>query len=50
MPGYRVAGAAAFGELTARTPAPIVNACRPLTAADLGNPWNVPGTPMPCRV
>jgi FAD/FMN-containing dehydrogenase len=43
-------GAAALGELTARTPAPIFNACRPLTPADLGNLWNVPATPMPTRI
>ena len=43
-------GAAALGELTARSPAPLFNACRPLTAADLGNLWNVPGTPMPARI
>jgi FAD/FMN-containing dehydrogenase len=43
-------GAATLGELTARTPAPMLNACRPLTSADLGNLWNIPGTPMPSRV
>jgi len=43
-------GAAALGELIARVPAPAVNACRPLTAADLGNLWNTPGTPMPARI
>jgi FAD/FMN-containing dehydrogenase len=43
-------GAAALGELIARTPAPMVNARRPLTAADLGNLWNVPGTPIPTRI
>ncbi|HTW04182.1 MAG TPA: FAD-binding oxidoreductase [Streptosporangiaceae bacterium] len=43
-------GAAALGELTAQTPAPMVNACRPLTAADLANLWNVPGTPIPTRI
>ena len=43
-------GAAAIGELTARTPAPLFNACRPLTAADLANLWNVPGTPIPTRI
>ena len=44
------AGAAVLGELTARTPACLFDASRPLTAADLGNLWNVPGTPMPTRV
>jgi FAD/FMN-containing dehydrogenase len=43
-------GAAALGELTARTPAPMVNACRPLTAADLANLWNVPAAPIPTRI
>jgi FAD/FMN-containing dehydrogenase len=43
-------GAAALGELIAQAPAPMVNACRPLTAADLGNLWNNPGTPMPSRI
>jgi FAD/FMN-containing dehydrogenase len=43
-------GMAALGELTAQTPAPMVNACRPLTAADLANLWNVPGTPIPTRI
>ena len=43
-------GAAALGELMARTSAPLVNACRPLTPADLGNLWNVPGTPIPSRI
>jgi FAD/FMN-containing dehydrogenase len=43
-------GAAALGQLIARTPAPMVNACRPLTAADLANLWNVPGTPIPTRI
>jgi hypothetical protein len=43
-------GAAALGELIARTPAPVFNACRLLTAADLGNLWNFPATPMPTRV
>jgi hypothetical protein len=43
-------GAAVLGELTARISAPIVNACRPLTPADLGNLWNVPGTPIPTRI
>jgi FAD/FMN-containing dehydrogenase len=43
-------GAAALGELIARTSAPMVNACRPLTAADLANLWNVPGTPIPTRI
>jgi FAD/FMN-containing dehydrogenase len=43
-------GAAALGELTAQTPAPMVNACRPLTAADLANLWNVPGSPIPTRI
>jgi hypothetical protein len=43
-------GAAALGELIARTPAPMVNACRPLTSADLGNLWNVPATPTPARI
>ena len=43
-------GAAALGELIARTSAPMVNASRPLTAADLGNLWNVPSAPMPARI
>lgn len=43
-------GVAALGELTARTPAPMFNACRPLTPADLGNLWNVPATPIPARI
>jgi hypothetical protein len=43
-------GAAALGELIARTPAPMFNACRPLTAADLGNLWNIPAAPMPARI
>jgi FAD/FMN-containing dehydrogenase len=43
-------GAAAIGELTARTPSPMFNACRPLTAADLASLWNTPGTPMPTRI
>lgn len=43
-------GAAVLGELVARTPPPIFNACRPLTAADLGNLWNVPPAPIPTRV
>jgi len=43
-------GADVLGELTARTPAPLVNACRPLTAADLGNLSNNPGVPMPARM
>jgi FAD/FMN-containing dehydrogenase len=43
-------GAATLGQLTARTPAPMVNACRPLTAADLANLWNVPDTPIPARI
>jgi hypothetical protein len=43
-------GAAMLGELTARRPAPMFNACRPLTPADLGNLWNVPATPMPSRI
>jgi hypothetical protein len=43
-------GTAALGELTARTPAPIFNAWRPLNAADLANLWNVPGTPIPTRI
>jgi hypothetical protein len=28
----------------------VLNACRPLTAADLGNLSNNPGTPMPARM
>lgn len=43
-------GADILGDLTAWTPAPLFNACRPLTAADLGNLWNIPGTPVPSRV
>jgi len=43
-------GAAMLGELTAGIPAPLFNACRPLTPADLGNLWNIPGTPMPSRI
>lgn len=43
-------GAAVLGELLAQAPAPIVNACRPLTPADLGDLWNNPGTPMPARI
>ena len=43
-------GAGLLGELTALTPAPMFNACRPLTPADLGNLWNVPATPMPTRI
>ena len=43
-------GAAVLGKLTAQAPAPMVNACRPLTSADLGNLWNVPATPMPARI
>ena len=43
-------GAAAIGELTARTPAPMFNACRPLAAADLANLWNTPDTPIPTRI
>jgi hypothetical protein len=43
-------GAAALGELIARTPAPMFNTCRPLTPADLGNLRNVPATPMPARI
>jgi hypothetical protein len=43
-------GAAVLGELTARAPAPMFNACRPLTPADLGNLWNVPAAPMPVRI
>ena len=43
-------GAAMLGELTARTSEPVVNECRPLTPADLGNLGNVPGPPMPSRI
>ncbi len=43
-------GAAALGQLTARTSTPLVNPCRPLTAANLGNLWNTPGAPMPARI
>jgi hypothetical protein len=43
-------GAALLGALTARTPAPLVNACRLLTPADLGNLRNAPGTPTPARM
>jgi hypothetical protein len=43
-------GAAMLSELTARTSAPMVNACRPLTPADLGNLWNVPAARMPARI
>jgi len=28
----------------------MLDACRPLAAADLANLWNVPGTPMPARI
>jgi FAD/FMN-containing dehydrogenase len=43
-------GAAVLGKLTAQAPAPLFNACRPLTAADLGNLWNVPAAPIPARI
>ena len=43
-------GRAVLGELLARAPAPMLDACRPLAAADLANLWNVPGTPMPARI
>ena len=43
-------GAATLGQLTAQTSTPMVNAGRPLTAADLGNLWNVPSTPTPSRI
>ena len=43
-------GAALLGELAAWTSAPLLNACRRLTPADLGNLWNVPGTPIPTRI
>ena len=43
-------GAATLAELTARTAEPMVNACRPLTPADLANLWNAPATPMPSRI
>lgn len=43
-------GARVLSELTARTPEPMFNACRPLTPADLANLWNAPATPMPSRI
>jgi len=43
-------GAALLAELAAWTPAPLVNAGRRLTPADLGNLWNLPGTPIPTRI
>jgi hypothetical protein len=43
-------GAATLGDLIAQTPAPLFNACRPLTPADLGNLWNVPAAPVPARI
>jgi hypothetical protein len=43
-------GTAMLGELIAQTPAPMVNGCHPLTAADLGNLWNVPAAPIPARI
>jgi hypothetical protein len=43
-------GAALIGELTAQTPEPVLNTWRALTAADLGNLSNNPGTPMPTRM
>jgi hypothetical protein len=43
-------GAALISDLTARTPKPLFNACRPLTPADLAGLWNVPATPSPSRI
>ena len=43
-------GAITLGALTARTPEPIFNGCRPLAPADLGNLWNAPTTPLPGRI
>jgi FAD/FMN-containing dehydrogenase len=43
-------GATVLGALTARTPEPMVNRCRPLTPADLANLWNAPTTPLPSLI